>query len=201
MVTEEQARIADAAWGNVVHSAIVVHYIATFGTEEQKHRWLPVMASVEPLGAIAMTEPATGSDLLGIRTRARRDGDSCVVSKAQTFISNGTHRELVIIVARTSEETGGRGMPLTVAETTGLAGIKRGRVMEKIGMHGQDTRELAFVDMRVPAGNVLGGVAGLGFVQLMLQLPQERLAIAVRAAAESECVFARQRCSRGIGVP
>ncbi|MDJ0313545.1 acyl-CoA dehydrogenase family protein [Arthrobacter sp. H35-D1] len=186
VIMEEQSRIADAAWANVVHSAIVAHYIAAFGTEEQKHRWLPGMASGELVGAIAMTEPTTGSDLQSIRTRARQDGDSYVVNGAKTFISNGTHCDLVIIAARTSEDTGGKGMSLIVAETVGLAGFERGRVMEKIGMHGQDTRELAFVDMRVPSENVLGGVEGLGFVQLMQQLPQERLAIAVGAAAECE---------------
>ncbi|WP_207345097.1 acyl-CoA dehydrogenase family protein [Arthrobacter sp. E3] len=186
VIMEEQARIADTAWANVVHSAIVAHYIAAFGTEEQKQRWLPGMASGELVGAIAMTEPTTGSDLQSIRTRARQDGDSYVVNGSKTFISNGTHCDLVIIAARTSEEAGGKGMSLIIAETNGLAGFERGRVLEKIGMHGQDTRELAFVDMRVPAGNVLGGVEGLGFIQLMQQLPQERLAIAVGAAAECE---------------
>lgn len=114
------------------------------------------------------------------------DGDSYVVNGAKTFFSNGTHCDLVIIAARTSEDMGGQGVSLIVAETAGLAGFERGRVMEKIGMHGQDTRELAFVDMQVPSENVLGGVEGLGFVQLMQQLPQERLAIAVGAAAECE---------------
>ena len=186
VIMEEQARIADSAWANVVHSAIVAHYIAACGTEEQKQRWLPGMASGELVGAIAMTEPSTGSDLQSIRTRATLDGESYVINGSKTFITNGTHCDLLIIVARTNDEKGGKGLSLIVAETAGLAGFERGRVLEKIGMHGQDTRELAFVDMRVPAENVLGGVEGQGFVQLMQQLPQERLAIAVAAAAECE---------------
>lgn len=186
VIMEEQARVADDAWANVVHSTIVAHYIATFGTEEQKQRWLPAMASGDLVGAIAMTEPATGSDLQSIRTRARRDGDEFVINGSKTFITNGTHCNLLIIVARTSEEKGGKGLSLIVAETTDLAGFERGRVLDKIGMQGQDTRELAFVDMRVPEGNVLGGTEGKGFVQLMHQLPQERLSIAVASVAECE---------------
>ncbi|MFQ4150413.1 acyl-CoA dehydrogenase family protein [Arthrobacter sp. LAPM80] len=186
VIMEEQARIADSAWANVVHSAIVAHYIAACGTEEQKRRWLPGMASGELVGAIAMTEPSTGSDLQSIRTRARLDGESYVINGSKTFITNGTHCDLLIIVARTSEEKGGKGLSLIVAETADLAGFERGRVLEKIGMHGQDTRELAFVDMRIPAEHVLGGVEGKGFIQLMQQLPQERLSIAVAAVAECE---------------
>ena len=186
VIMEEQARIADDAWGNVVHSAIVAHYIVAFGTEEQKQRWLPALASGELVGAIAMTEPTTGSDLQSIRTKAKRDGDDYVVNGSKTFITNGTHCDLVIIVARTSEDKGGKGLSLVVAETKDLLGFERGRVLDKLGMHGQDTRELAFVNMRVPASNVLGGIEGKGFVQLMQQLPQERLSIAVAAAAEAE---------------
>lgn len=186
VIMEEQSRIADSAWGNVVHSTIVAHYIAAFGTEEQKQRWLPGMASGELVGAIAMTEPTTGSDLQSVRTRAKLDGENYVINGSKTFITNATHCDLLVIVARTGDNKGGKGLSLIVAETTDLAGFERGRVMEKIGMHGQDTRELAFVDMRVPAGNVLGGVEGHGFIQLMQQLPQERLAIAVSSAAECE---------------
>lgn len=186
VIMEEQARVADDAWANVVHSAIVAHYIAAFGTEEQKRRWLPGMASGDLVGAIAMTEPTTGSDLQSIRTRARPDGDDYVINGSKTFITNGTHCDLLVIVARTGEEAGGKGLSLIVAETEGLAGFERGRVLEKIGMQGQDTRELAFVDMHVPVTNVLGGAEGRGFVQLMQQLPQERLSIAVAGAAECE---------------
>ncbi|GAA1339309.1 acyl-CoA dehydrogenase family protein [Arthrobacter roseus] len=108
VIMEEQARIADDAWANVVHSTIVAHYIATFGTEEQKQRWLPAMASGDLVGAIAMTEPTTGSDLQSIRTRAQRDGDEYVINGSKTFITNGTYCDLLIIVARTSDEKGGK---------------------------------------------------------------------------------------------
>lgn len=186
VIAAEQARVADDAWANTVHSTIVAHYIAAFGTEEQRRRWLPGMASGDLVGAIAMTEPTTGSDLQRVRTRAVRDGDDYVINGSKTFISNGTHSDALIIVARTNDKPGAQGLSLIVAETNDLPGFERGRVLEKIGMHGQDTRELSFVDMRVPAANLLGGVEGRGFVQLMEQLPQERLIIAVTAAATAE---------------
>ena len=186
VIAAEQARVADDAWANSVHSVIVAHYIATFGTEEQKQRWLPGMASGDLVGAIAMTEPTTGSDLQRVRTRAVRDGDEYVINGSKTFISNGTHCDLIVIVTRTSDEPGAKGLSLIVAETQDLPGFERGRVLEKVGMHGQDTRELSFVDMRIPAANLLGGAEGRGFVQLMEQLPQERLIIAVGAAATAE---------------
>ena len=186
VLAAEQARVADDAWANSVHSVIVAHYIATFGTEEQKQRWLPGMASGDLVGAIAMTEPTTGSDLQRVRTRAVRDGDDYVINGSKTFISNGTHCDVIVIVARTSDEPGAKGLSLIVAETQDLPGFARGRVLEKVGMHGQDTRELSFVDMRIPAANLLGGAEGRGFVQLMEQLPQERLIIAVGAAATAE---------------
>jgi len=186
VLAAEQARVADDAWANTVHSTIVAHYINACGTEEQKQRWLPGMASGDIVGAIAMTEPSTGSDLQRIRTRAVRDGDHYVINGSKTFISNGTHCDMLIIVARTNNEPGAKGLSLIVADTKDLPGFGRGRVLEKIGMHGQDTRELSFVDMRVPAANVLGGVEGRGFVQLMQQLPQERPIIAVSAAASAE---------------
>ncbi|GAA4372367.1 acyl-CoA dehydrogenase family protein [Agromyces bauzanensis] len=186
VIAAEQARVADDAWANSVHSTIVAHYLNAFGTQEQKRRWLPGMASGDLVGAIAMTEPTTGSDLQRVRTRAVRDGDDYVINGSKTFITNGTHCDVLIIVARTSDEPGARGLSLIVAETADLPGFERGRVLEKIGMHGQDTRELSFVDMRVPAANLLGGVEGRGFQQLMEQLPQERLIIAVAAAATAE---------------
>ena len=182
VIAEEQARVGDDAWANMVHSTIVAHYINAFGTEEQKQRWLPGMASCDLVGAIAMTEPGTGSDLQSVRTRARRDGDHYVIDGAKTFISNGTHCDLLVVVARTGDDEGGKGLSLIVAETEGLEGFERGRVLDKIGQHGQDTRELFFSGMRVPAGNLLG-TQGRGFAQLMQQLPQERLIIAVAGAA------------------
>lgn len=199
VIAAEQARVADDAWANQVHSTIVAHYLNAFGTEEQKHRWLPGMASGDLVGAIAMTEPTTGSDLQRIRTRAIRDGDDYIINGSKTFISNGTHCDLLIVVARTSDQPGGKGLSLIVAETNDVSGFERGRVLEKVGMHGQDTRELSFVDMRVPAANLLGGVEGRGFVQLMEQLPQERLIIAVTGAATAEAAvrqtvaYARER--------
>lgn len=186
VVALEQGRAGDDAWGNQVHSVIVAHYVAAFGTEEQKRRWLPGMASGELVGAVAMTEPGAGSDLQAVRTRAVREGDDYVVDGAKTFISNGTHCDLVVVVARTGDEPGGRGLSLLVAETDGLEGFARGRVLDKMGMHGQDTRELSFTGVRVPAANLLGGVEGQGFAQLMAQLPQERLVIAVTAVGAAE---------------
>jgi len=203
VILEEQARIADDAWGNAVHSTIVAHYIAGYGTDEQKRRWLPGMASGELVGAIAMTEPGTGSDLQAVRTTARLDGDHWVLDGTKTFITNGTHCDLVIVVARTGEAQGGRGLSLIVAETKDLAGFERGRVLEKIGMKGSDTRELSFSDVRVPAANLLGPQDGMGFLQLMHQLPQERLAIAVGAVASAEyavelaIAYAKERTAFG----
>ena len=186
VILQEQGFAGDAAWGNSVHSTIIAHYINTFGTEEQKKRWLPGMATGELVAAIAMTEPGTGSDLQSVKTKAVRDGDEYVVNGSKTFISNGTHCDILVIVARTSEEPGAKGVSLIVAEVADLPGFSRGRVLDKVGQRGQDTRELIFEDMRVPVDNVLGGVEGRGFIQLMQQLPQERMAIAVAGATTAE---------------
>jgi acyl-CoA dehydrogenase len=174
-----------------VHAGIVAPYLERFGTPEQKQRWLPRMASGELVGAIAMTEPGAGSDLQRIRTTARRDGDHYVITGSKTFITNASHAGVVIVVCRTGGE-GAQGISLIVVETTDpgtgepTPGFERGRVLDKIGMHGQDTRELHFSDVRVPVGNLLGSEEGQGFYQLMNQLPQERLAIAVGAVAAAE---------------
>ncbi|MDN5550201.1 acyl-CoA dehydrogenase family protein [Brevibacterium aurantiacum] len=186
VILQEQGFAGDAAWGNSVHSTIIAHYINTFGTEEQKKRWLPGMATGELVAAIAMTEPGTGSDLQSVKTKAVRDGDEYVINGSKTFISNGTHCDILVIVARTSEEPGAKGVSLIVAEVADLPGFSRGRVLDKVGQRGQDTRELFFEDMRVPVDNVLGGVEGRGFIQLMQQLPQERMAIAVAGATTAE---------------
>lgn len=186
VVLQEQGYIGDAAWGYAVHSTIVAHYINAIGTEEQKKRWLPGLASGELVGAIAMTEPGTGSDLQAVKTRAVLDGDEYVINGAKTFISNGTHADIVIIVARTNDQPGGKGLSLIVAEVNDLPGFSRGRVLDKVGQRGQDTRELFFEDMRVPAENLLGGVEGKGFIHLMQQLPQERLALAVTGVTTAE---------------
>jgi len=203
VVMEEQARIADDTWAYSVHSTIVAHYINAYGSEEQKRRWLPKMASGEMVGAIAMTEPGTGSDLQAVRTTARRDGDHYVINGSKTFITNGTHCDLLIIVARTGTEKGGKSLSLIVAETQGRKGFERGRVLQKIGAKGTDTRELSFTDMRVPVANLLGAEEGQGFAQLMTQLPQERLAIAVLAVASAEhavelaTAYAKERTAFG----
>jgi long-chain-acyl-CoA dehydrogenase len=186
ILLEEQARAGDESWGNAVHSGIVAHYLASCGTEEQKQRWLPKLASGELVGAIAMTEPGTGSDLQNVKTKAIRDGDHYVLNGAKTFITNGAQAGLVIVVAKTNPEEAASGVSLLVVETDGADGFRRGRVLDKVGMKGQDTSELFFDDVRVPAANLLGGVEGQGFVHLMQQLPQERLLIAVTAVAAME---------------
>ncbi|WP_137814976.1 acyl-CoA dehydrogenase family protein [Gandjariella thermophila] len=186
VIYQEQARAGDSSFGIGVHSGIVAHYLLGYGTEEQKRRWLPRLASGELVGAIAMTEPGAGSDLQGITTRAVRDGEEYVLTGAKTFITNGSQAGLVIVVAKTDPAAGARGVSLLVVETDGAEGFRRGRVLHKVGLHGQDTAELFFDDVRVPAANLLGGQEGQGFVQLMQQLPQERLIIAVSSIAALE---------------
>jgi acyl-CoA dehydrogenase len=144
------------------------------------------MASGDLVGAVAMTEPGTGSDLQSVKTKAIRHGDEYVVDGSKTFISNGLHANLVITVAKTDPDDAAKGISLLVVETDGLAGFSRGRVLKKIGQHGQDTAELFYDGVRVPAANLLGSDEGQGFVQLMQQLPQERLVLAVAAVAAIE---------------
>ncbi len=185
VVLQERAYSHDTAFGYAVHSTLCSQYIAAYASEEQKKRWIPQLVSGEMVAAVAMTEPGAGSDLQAIRTTAVRDGDHYVINGSKTFISNGSHCDLVIIVARTEP-----GLSLIVAETKGLAGFERGRVLEKIGQHGQDTRELAFTDMRVPVTGLLGGVEGQGFAQLLEQLPRERLTLGVEGVAMAEAAVA-----------
>jgi acyl-CoA dehydrogenase len=183
VLLQEQARAMDDAWGAAVHNGIVAHYLRAYGTEEQKQRWLPKMASGELVGAIAMTEPGTGSDLQSIKTKAIRTGDSYVVNGSKTFITNGAQADLIIVAAKTNPEEKAAGISLVVVETEGAEGFRRGRVLDKIGMKGQDTAELFFDNVTIPAENLLGTQEGQGFIQLMQQLPQERLVIAVTAVA------------------
>ncbi|MFD4351682.1 acyl-CoA dehydrogenase family protein [Nocardia sp. NPDC058518] len=186
IMLEEQARISDAGFGNIVHSGIVAPYLAAYGTEEQKQAWLPGMATGEVIAAIAMTEPGGGSDLAGMTTRARRDGDQYVITGAKTFITNGGSADLVLLAAKTDPDAGAHGVSLILVNTRDCAGFRRGRVLDKLGQHSGDTAELFFDEARVPASNVLGGVEGQGFVQLMTQLPLERLEIAVVGAVATE---------------
>nr|WP_042186004.1 acyl-CoA dehydrogenase family protein [Kibdelosporangium sp. MJ126-NF4]CEL17023.1 Butyryl-CoA dehydrogenase [Kibdelosporangium sp. MJ126-NF4]CTQ91747.1 Butyryl-CoA dehydrogenase (EC 1.3.99.2) [Kibdelosporangium sp. MJ126-NF4] len=183
VLLQEQARAGDDAWGVAVHSGIVAHYVLAYGTEEQKQRWLPKLASGELVGAIAMTEPGTGSDLQSIKTKAIRTGDEYVVNGSKTFITNGAQAGLIIVAAKTNPEEKASGVSLVVVETEGAEGFRRGRVLDKIGMKGQDTAELFFDNVTIPADNLLGEQEGQGFIQLMQQLPQERLVIGVTAVA------------------
>ena len=184
VVQDEMARAELPAGTTSVHS-IAAHYILAYGTDAQKQRWLPRLASGELLGAIAMTEPGCGSDLKAIGTRARRDGEHYVIDGAKTFITNGFTCNLLVLVVRTGE-TGSRGLSLVVLETENLPGFNVGRRLEKLGQHASDTAELSFEGVRVPVDQLLGAKEGQAFGQLMGQLPFERLLIAVPAAAVIE---------------
>ena len=185
VVFEELARGGAMGFGKHVHE-IVAHYLVGYGTDEQRRRWLPKMASGESIAAIAMSEPGAGSDLQGVRTRAVRDGDHYVVSGSKTFISNGYLADLVLLVCKTDPQAGARGTSLLMIETQDLPGFRRGRVLAKIGQKAQDTAELFLDDVRVPASHLLGMEEGQGFAQLMQQLPFERTIIAVSAVAVME---------------
>ncbi|GAB20605.1 acyl-CoA dehydrogenase [Gordonia effusa NBRC 100432] len=185
VLMEEQARVADSSWGVTLHNGIIAHYLLAYGSEEQKKKWLPKMASGEVVGAIAMTEPGTGSDLQAVKTKAIRDGDDYVIDGSKTFITNGQQADLIIVVAKTDVSEGAKGISLILVEAD-REGFRRGRVLDKIGQRGQDTSELFFDGVRVPTSNLLGTEEGQGFIQLMQQLPQERLIIAVTSVAGME---------------
>ncbi len=183
----EQVMAGDHSLQLGVHSGIVPHYLNAYGSHEQKSRWLPKLTSGEWVGAIAMTEPGTGSDLQNITTKAVRDGGDYVITGAKTFISNGRNCDLVIIAAKTDATLGSKGVSLIVAEVNDdTPGFSRGQIFDKLGQKGQDTTELFFDGLRVPVDNLLGEREGAGFVQLMQQLPQERLICGVAAVAAIE---------------
>ena len=183
----EQARAMATSFSLNVHSAIVAHYVLNHGTEAQRRRWLPRMATGELVAAIAMSEPGTGSDLKSVRTTARRDGQGYRINGSKTFITNGYHANLICVVAKTDPAAeGARGVSLLMVETDRLEGFRRGRVLDKIGQKGLDTAELYFEDVCVAEDDLLGGVEGRGFPQLMQELPRERLLIAIGALATME---------------
>jgi alkylation response protein AidB-like acyl-CoA dehydrogenase len=187
IVSEEQTRANAGGPGFSVHTDIIVPYLISLGNDEQKRRWLPGTVSGEIITAIAMTEPGAGSDLQGVRTTAVDKGDHYLLNGSKTFISNGINADLVIVVARTDPEAGHKGISLLVVER-GMEGFERGRNLDKIGLHAQDTAELSFTDVAVPKENLLGE-EGEGFIYLMMNLPQERLIIAAQAVAASEAIL------------
>jgi len=185
---EEMARRGLTGMNTSVHS-IVAHYFVNHGTPEQKARYLPRMARGELVGAIAMTEPGTGSDLQSVRTRAQREGDFYRLNGSKTFISNGKLAGVILVVCKTDTSKGAAGISLMVVETANCQGFRVGRVLDKIGLKAQDTSELFFDDVMLPADALLGGVEGQGFYQLMADLPYERLIIGITAQAAMEGAY------------
>lgn len=180
VVIYEQTRTGDCGWGYGIQS-IVVHYITAYGTDEQKARWLPGLASGEIVGAIAMTEPGTGSDLQAVKTRAEKDGNQYKINGSKIFITNGQAADLIITVCKTDPTAGSKGVSLIVVEPDQCEGFQRGKNLKKLGMKANDTSELFYEDVKVPLTNLLGSEEGQGFYQLMKQLPWERLLIAIQA--------------------
>ncbi len=189
VVYEELNRRGLSGFGQGVHS-IAAHYLLNHGTEEQKRRLLPALASGELIGAIGITEPGAGSDMKGIRTRAVRDGDHYIVTGSKIFISNGLLAGLIALVVKTDPNPGSKSISLLMVETKELAGFRVGRVLDKMGLHAQDTAELFFDGARVPAANLLGGEEGKGMYQLMSDLPYERILIGVSGVAVMEGALA-----------
>ncbi len=187
VLSEEITRVGASGLGFTLHNDVVAPYLLDLTTDEQKSRWLPPFVRGEMITAIAMTEPGAGSDLQAVRTSARRDGTDWLLSGSKTFVTNGICADLVLVVARTDPDAGARGFSLLAVER-GMQGFERGRNLVKMGMKAQDTAELFFDEVRVPAANLVGREGG-GFVHLMDRLPQERLSIAVVAVAAAQRVF------------
>ncbi|QKE64419.1 acyl-CoA dehydrogenase family protein [Aquipseudomonas campi] len=187
VVIEEQSRLGLSGVGFSLHSDIVAPYILHYGSEEQKHKYLPKLVSGELVTAIAMTEPGTGSDLQGVKTTAVLDGDEYVINGSKTFITNGFLADLVIVVAKTDAKAGAKGISLFLVEAN-TPGFAKGKRLEKVGMKAQDTSELFFQDVRVPKENLLGK-EGMGFVYLMQELPQERLTVGLLAISSAEAAL------------
>ncbi len=178
VINREFALAGLDAIGAPLHSGIVAPYICRYGTEEQKRRWLPKLATGELVSAIAMSEPGTGSDLQGVRTTAKKSGNGYLLNGSKTFITNGRHANLIIVVAKTDPTAGHKGISLMVVETDDALGFRRGRKLKKLGLDWADTSELFFEDVKLPAESLLGAEEGQGFIQLMTELPQERLLVA-----------------------
>jgi acyl-CoA dehydrogenase len=190
VIDREIALAGFDSFGAPLHSGIVAPYILHYGSEEQKRRWLPKLATGELIGAIAMTEPGTGSDLQAVKTTAKKSGNGYVLNGSKTFITNGQHANLIIVVAKTDPSAGAKGTSLMVVETDDAAGFRRGRKLKKLGLDAADTSELFFEDVQLPAEALLGTEEGQGFAQLMTELPQERLIVAVHAVAMIERALA-----------
>ncbi|THF55821.1 acyl-CoA dehydrogenase family protein [Ollibium composti] len=189
-IIEAIGHVGVDGFGIGLHNAIVAPYILHYGSEEQKKKWLPRMASGELIGAIAMTEPGAGSDLQGVKTRAEKVGNQYRINGSKTFITNGQNANLIVTVTKTDPAKGAKGTSLIVVETDEVDGFERGRNLDKIGLKANDTSELFFNDVAVPTANLLGAEEGQGFIQLMQQLPQERLMIGTTAIAMAERALA-----------
>ncbi|MFN0144595.1 MAG: acyl-CoA dehydrogenase family protein [Mycobacterium sp.] len=187
IVAEETVAGRYSGLGFALHNDVIAPYLLNLTTREQKERWLPQFSTGEMITAIAMTEPGTGSDLQGIKTRAVKEGDHYILNGSKTFITNGINADLVIVVAQTNPDRGAQGFSLLAVER-GMPGFERGRHLDKVGLDAQDTAELSFTDVKVPIENLIGE-EGMGFIYLMQNLPQERISLAVMAAAAMESVL------------